>query len=401
MALAPTQLQEYVRTPDSTYSWEKLHKSERVTTLRLVSQTWQGGAWTHSVVITAPARRSVKGIAILYITGGVPNPLDQDEAFRLADLSGMPVIHLFDIPNQPLFDLTEDDLIAETFVRHLDTGDPTWPLLLPMVKSAARAMDAVQEHSAKTDNPITRFVVTGASKRGWTTWLLAAVPDPRVIGIAPMVYDNLNIARQMEHQVEDWHTYSEMIEPYTSRGLQDRLSTPEGRVLGELVDPYTYRDLISVPKMLITGSNDPYWAVDATSLYWDGLVGPKWACVVPNAGHGLGDMTQALGAIAALAKSCAGKLQIPSLDWTIQSDRITVRMEPPFSETTLWVAESAEGDLRDSKWWPRIESGAGKGGIAPAEISFRIPHCSRKQAVFLEFKHRGYSTTTPVRVWSP
>jgi hypothetical protein len=58
-----------------------------------------------------------------------------------------------------------------------------------------------------------------------------------------------------------------------------------------------------------------------------------------------------------------------------------------------------DGDFRDSKWWPRIESGAGKQGSGPAEISFRVPQCSRKQAVFLEFRHRGFSTTTPIRVY--
>jgi len=121
------------------------------------------------------------------------------------------------IPNQPLYDgRKEDALIAYTFDQYLSTGDTTWPLLFPMVKSAVRGMDTVQA-LARQDfgQKINRFLVTGASKRGWTTWLSAAV-DPRVKAIAPIVIDMLNMKVQTQWAAKMYGRQSEEIEDYTS-----------------------------------------------------------------------------------------------------------------------------------------------------------------------------------------
>ncbi|HIC30222.1 MAG TPA: hypothetical protein EYO85_12435, partial [Rhodospirillales bacterium] len=80
---------------------------------------------------------------------------------------------------------SEDAIIAYSWDKYLKTGDEKWPLRLPMTKAAVRAMDTATDFLAgKTGGKlkIDRFVVAGASKRGWTTWSTAAV-DKRVVGI--------------------------------------------------------------------------------------------------------------------------------------------------------------------------------------------------------------------------
>ena len=398
-----TPLEEFVKTPDPAFRWDTAEQSERVSAFRMTSQRWQGGLWEHAIVLVQPTQRVAKSTAILYITGGDPNPLDLAESHRLADLSGLPVAHLFNIPNQPLFDLIEDDLVAQTFANYLDSGDPTWPLLLPMTKAATKAMDVLDEATRRTPNPLTRYIVIGSSKRGWTSWLTAATGDPRVIGIAPMVYDNLNIPAQLAHQVKSWHEFSEMISPYTELGLPARMPTPEGQRLLATVDPFAYRESLTLPKLIVNGSNDPYWSVDSLSLYWDGLIGPKCASIVPNAGHGLADMSQALQAIAAFAKSCVGKLLMPSFQWSIEKDRIEIAAKPPFPEMCLWLAESESEDFRESTWWPRLESGAGRLKTDAVSACFQIPRSRKNQAAFVELRYRikdlPFSLTTPVKVY--
>ena len=54
-------------------------------------------------------------------------------------------------------------------------------------------MDTVADWVQKTHGGalIDKFLVAGASKRGWTTWMTGAV-DTRVIGLFPIVMDMLN-----------------------------------------------------------------------------------------------------------------------------------------------------------------------------------------------------------------
>ena len=107
-----------------------------------------------------------------------------------AKMADCPFAVLYDIPNQPLYGgLTEDALVVYTWQKFLETGDESWPLHFPMAKAVLKAMDAVQALAKAENRPsIDKFLITGASKRGWTTWLDGASCDSRIKAHCPDGY---------------------------------------------------------------------------------------------------------------------------------------------------------------------------------------------------------------------
>jgi PhoPQ-activated pathogenicity-related protein len=269
--------------------------------------------------------------------------------------------------------MVEDEIISMTFEQFMRTGDQEWPLLLPMVKSAIRGMDATQEFCAKEwQLDIERFTVTGASKRGWTTWLVGAV-DPRATAIAPMVIDTLNMGPQMKHQLFSWGKFSEQIEDYTRRGLQGYIDTPVGAALRAIVDPYSYRERLIQPKLLIMGTNDRYWPLDALNLYWNDLAGQKYILYVPNNGHGINDYQRVIGSLTALHRHATGEQPLPKLEWafdsTPQSLHLTVDSDETPERVSIWLAKSDTRDFRESRWESTDAKKNGKGW----EYSLDVP----------------------------
>ncbi|MBT3268831.1 phenylacetic acid degradation protein [Candidatus Poribacteria bacterium] len=412
-ATARADLIEYVAAPDATFRWEYLGARRvdecTVHDLHLVSQTWQGIVWEHAMQVYVPDEVQYPETLLLEITGGRTGDRHDDDhvAFGvgLAAMCGAVSASLAQVPNQPLLgDRSEDDLIAHTFVEYLRTGDRTLPLLLPMTKSAVRAMDALQEFCAThLDREIGRFVTIGGSKRGWTSWLTAAV-DTRVVATVPLVIDTLNMPEQMDHQVEVWGEYSEQIEDYTQRGLTEDMDAPDRRDLWQMVDPVTYRDRLTVPKLSIIGTNDRYFVLDAMNLYWDDLLPPKHVLYVPNSGHGIEDRVRGLAGVAGYFRFVASETALPSPEWEFETDgarvRLVVAAGGEATDAQLWLAGSETADFRSAAWMsvPMLSTDSGFVGEA-----FLSP--MRHIAVLGELRYpidgMALPLSTQVRVFPP
>jgi PhoPQ-activated pathogenicity-related protein len=364
LSLARADLLDYVKKPDDSFSWklktDPLAAENRIYELHLVAQTWQEIRWEHQLLVFLPQGVATRETMLMMITGGSAGLNSRVVGMELARKCRVPVAMLFQIPNQPLLGgKKEDALIAETFVRYLESKDESWPLLFPMVKSTVRAMDALQEFSKSVWKvPVKEFIVTGASKRGWTSWLTAATGDPRVKAIVPMVIDVLNMPEQMSHQKRSFGGFSEMIHDYTERGLVPLPDTPQARRLWGMVDPYVFRETLTLPKLILLGNNDPYWTVDALNLYWDGLKGGKWIVYVPNAGHNLRqdgkDMSRAVNSAAVFSRHLATGKTLPDLKWKHDDAggklRLTVQATPAPRGARVWMARAATRDFRKAHW---------------------------------------------------
>lgn len=364
-------LAEFVRKMDD-FQWSKQSENQvgevKVVNLKMKSQVWRGLPWEHTVQVFLPKKLTHAQTALLLITGGNPGLTETVLGATMCPRLEAPVVVLYNIPNQPLLGgKKEDDLIAQTFQEFMDSGDESWPLLFPMVKSAVAAMDAVQEYSTKEGQRIKDFVVTGASKRGWTTYLTAAA-DRRVRALAPMVFDNLNFSKQMPRQLELWGKYSEQIDDYSRRGLQQKMETPIGKKLVSMVDPWFYRKQLTQPKLLIHGANDRYWATDATRMYWDDLPDPKYLLSIPNAGHGLEDRERLLNTMVAFFHASASDKPLPRLQAKTESGgngkiEVAVKSDAEPKAVRLWTARSMDLDFRPVKWENHVELKPEKGAF--------------------------------------
>ena len=409
-ASSTTALQDYVDKPDPSYGWTKRRAGKYAkgdyVELTLTSQTWRGKKWRHQLFIYRPSKVTPTATALLLINGGdwkaslAEPPAEGDDNLpsealviaQIAEAMQAPVAIVCQVPEQPLFDgMHEDEIISYTFEEFCKTGDVDWPLLLPMVKSAVRAMDAVEEFTHEEwQVEIDKFLVTGASKRGWTTWLTAAV-DPRVDAIAPMVINMLNMEPHMRLQKESFGGFSDEIKDYTDRGIDKMLETKRGAELRSIVDPYSYLQKISQPKLIILGTNDRYWPVDSLNLYWDALQGEKYVLYVPNNGHGIRDYPRVIGSVVALYRSVRDNKPLPQLDWKFvdgsNATNLELSLDAEPLEVVAWKSAAKTRDFRQAEWRSRpIEPSAGK----KQSYSIEVPRpADGFEAVFAEVKFAG------------
>jgi PhoPQ-activated pathogenicity-related protein len=201
-----------------------------------------------------------------------------------------------------------------------------------------------------------------------------------------VVIDTLNMQKQMDHQLASFGAYSRMIKDYTERKLVPLPPGDDAKKLWEMVDPYCYRDKYTMPKLILNGTNDPYWTQDALNFYWDALPAKKWVAYVPNAGHdvqqvlpdGKKSSERAACVLAGFAHCQIHGKAMPAISWKFEDVKDGCRLildAESAQGARLWVADSKTRDFRESKWSEspaKLKDGRASVTVAAPGEGFRV-----------------------------
>ena len=213
-------------------------------------------------------------------------------------------------------------------------------------------MDLAQEIVAQNNKKLSDFVVSGASKRGWTAWTTAAVDD-RVVGVVPMVIDMLNLVPSFENHFRSYGEYSPAVQEYVNYNIPDWMGTEEFEVLMSYVEPYSFKDKFTMPKYIINAGSDEFFSTDSWRFYYEELPENKLIRYVPNANHSLSGEYLTRDLISFFYR-VVNNIDLPVLDWELLDRNLNVSLDynGEYSVST-WKAFNENG--RDFRLWQEGE----------------------------------------------
>ena len=370
-----TSMSDYIESTKNEFSYDiqEVIYEENWTGyhIKMISGEWLDSKkvdqveWWHYVDIIIP-KQTTSSTGIMFIDGGEKS----DDYFRLdaqsignAIKTESVIVNVSNIPFQPLNFLSseqdsfeEDDLIAFAWNKFLKQGakqkDVEWLPRFPMTRAIVRAMDLAQEIVLQNDILVKDFVVSGASKRGWTAWTTAAV-DSRVKAVVPMVIDMLNLVPSFENHYRSYGEFSPAVQEYVNYNIQDWLGTEEFKVLMSYIEPFSFIDKFTMPKYIINAGSDEFFSTDSWRFYYDKLPGEKIIRYVPNKNHSL-DGRYLTEDLVSYFYRVINDIEIPSLSWNLSDNKLIAELDYDGEyDVSVWTAKNDNG--RDFRLWEEGE----------------------------------------------
>ncbi len=338
---------------------------------------WKGKRWSHRAwIFYSEGCDSELGAVV----AGGPGPAGfkrfaVEFGARAVAETCVPVLMLFDVPNGQ-FGLEETELMAFSMSKALETGDLTWHLVYPMAFAYSRAMTL--ESPLVPSHP-SRFVLSGGSKRGLTTWIVAAYDD-RVAAIAPRSYNGANLTALLRSHYQAYGMPIGSLAVMEAYGVLDQVNRSANvDDLLEVYDPVKHFDELSIPIMVIFGTADQLSPPAVEWTYASYYHGPLWFEIVPNATHtGLHSTERAAAAWRAFLAHVTGAAELPEVNvhvshstggsaWVLAE--VTCRCE--ILGVTAWTATSESlAGLVTAGWSPirmTLEEGVWRASIPVTE----------------------------------
>eukprot|EP01132_Coremiostelium_polycephalum_P001298 gene1298-1640_t len=348
-----TPLEKFVYKHDDGVGQYYIHKTIReqkytAYVLNFTSLNWltpeqsSNPKWWHWLTICVP-NIVLSDYGFLFVTGGeYSTPMDHITTMqeKICVSSNSIVSQLFQNPNQPLVfngdgvPRVEDGILAYTWNQFIkNQSNPDWLGQFALTKAVVRAMDTVQDfvRSKYLFYRVNKFVVSGGSKRGWASWLTAAV-DSRVKAVIPIVFPTLNLIQNSINHYRSYGGWSFAYGDYFTQGLMKYLNAPEFEAIARQVDPIYYINQLRMPKYIINAVGDEYFLPDSANFFWSQLMGTSSLLRIhPNAGHSLITRDKELiEEIISYYNIIINKQKLPEFDWSIVPD-------PTTNQTTIYV----------------------------------------------------------------
>lgn len=407
-----TPLDDYVNAPDANYGWFNTKQTIKTISgatayvLNVTSQKWldtsraagpDGDIWTHQVIVIIPTKLLYTNVSVAYLTGNcndnpsLPGPTDEE--LLLVDTISASLhcvgMIVYQLPNCPIIypadplkmKRSEDSMIAFAWSQFFIDKNPEWLPRLPMTKAAMACMRAVQEFTSQQHMAqIESFFVSGASKRGWTTWMVGAVTCPscpKILGIAPIVPVAPSIMKDMHRMWQAYHGWTFAFQDYYALNLTKMMDSPDFMDLLQIVDPQYYvKSLARIPKLVVVSSDDEFMMMDWTDIWFDAFQGGEThMLIVPDSEHSMATgVFEATATLTAFAGSLMHSIPArPSFTYSRNASDGTLNVmidttKPPLgvnpSKVVLHTAMTLQQDRRDFRW-VRLASNSSSPCISP------------------------------------
>ena len=236
-------------------------------TTYLTDQEVTNFVWWHRVIVYIPDQFDDSISDTMYLNNGGGNNRNSDGSnkspencrpgtavnsyVRLAAYTGTVVADMRDNPNQAMIyyeelarnkSRTEDAIIAYSWRHFIEVNedDFDWLLQIPMNKAIIKVFNAIQDFTKDNHGlNIEKYSISGYSKRGWTSWLAAALDD-RVIASLPVVFDLLKCSENLHQHYQSLGGWSFAFSPYYNEDLTKHLDDQLFQEMQCIIDPWDW-----------------------------------------------------------------------------------------------------------------------------------------------------------------